>query len=76
MFFYKNKAYDVDITGYGNDAYLSIFEMYQDKDNTWHIPVTPLFFCQGDEVKYFIKDCGGAYTDKVIRHLDLCGVLK
>lgn len=76
MFFYKSKAYDVSITGYGNDAYLSVFERYQDKDNKWHTSMTPLFFCQGDEVEYFVKDCGGAYVNKIMQHLDLCGALK
>ena len=75
--FYNKKAYHVEIQeGKNVVPYLFVNEVLQDKNNNWYMSTHNIFFIQGDELYYFLNDCGGSYVDKVLKHLDQCGILK
>lgn len=75
--FYNKKAYHVEIDQSNNQVpMLWVNEVLQDKNNKWYMSTNTIFFIQGEELEYFLKDCGGAYVDRVLKHLDLCGILE
>lgn len=75
--FYNKKAYHVEIQdGVNCVPWLFVNEVLQDKNNKWYMSTHTIFFIQGEELEYFLNDCGGAVVDKVLKHLDSCGILE